>query len=297
MTICDELSRGGSVIVDIQRQMRGVVVRSEINRLVGRALTTRVGRPVLDRCAVRRDKTYTAMIRVRNEQEFLERAVLSIVDDVDHVLVIDNGSTDDTPQIIARLVSQYAGKIRSASYPCQLARYGAENVALWESDGGRRSPELLANFYNWCLRQCTTSFVLKWDGDTVATGVLSGVLRAFRNDPAQALWHTGANLHESRTHLIARHPFEDPEPRLFARRLARYDNGLWYAEQLRSPFVDVPSRYVARCDEPLYVHMKHCKTDRYTNMSIDLQRENDRLAERGQLASAEVRRAVARWDL
>lgn len=283
--------------VDIRRQMRRVVRQSEVRRLLGRVLTTQAGRPALDRIAVRQGKTYTAMVRVRNEQEYLERAVLSIVDEVDDVVVIDNGSTDDTPQIIAKLVNEHDGKIRSMSYPYTLARYGAENVALWESRGGRRSPALLANFYNWCLRRCTTSFVLKWDGDTVATEALAPALRAFRDDPAQTLWHTGANLHESRTHLIAGHPFEDIEPRLFARRFARYDNGLWYAELLRSPYVDGLARFNHRCDEPLYVHMKHCKTDRYSNLSVDLQHENEEFNRLGQPASTEVVRAVSRWKL
>ena len=49
-------------------------------------------------------KTISAMTRIRNEEEFLEEAVLSIIDIFDEIILIDNLSDDKTPAIISALV-------------------------------------------------------------------------------------------------------------------------------------------------------------------------------------------------
>ncbi len=45
----------------------------------------------------RRVKQISAMMRVKNEEEFLAASVLSIADFVDEIVIIDNLSTDNTP--------------------------------------------------------------------------------------------------------------------------------------------------------------------------------------------------------
>ena len=265
--------------------------------VVRHALSTRAGAPLLRAAVARGAKTYSAMVRVKNEQEFLERAILSIVEHVETVVIVDNLSTDATPQIIADLVEGFPTKVKATVYPHEIARYGQENVDLLRTSGGRTSPALLSNYYNWCLAQCAGSFVLKWDGDTIATDDLGEVLARFRASPAQSLWHTGANLHEDRRHLIAGSPYEDSEPRLFARRFALFDDNAGYCEQLRSPYLQTNSRYIETCSVPLYVHMKHCKIDRYSNISPDLRLKVMKDKGPGEEVSPGVRRAIARWAL
>jgi glycosyltransferase involved in cell wall biosynthesis len=243
-------------------------------------------------------KTISAMMRVRNEQEFLEPAVLSIIDLVDEVVIVDNMSNDSTPEIIARLVRNHPEKIRTFSYPHRLARYGEETRSLASTPDGLRSPTLLANFYNYCLSLCRYNYVLKWDGDTVATPALSAALARFRRSSAQVLWHTGANLHANGKDLIAGRPHEDMEPRLFRKLLARYDNALGYCETLQSPFlVDPPRGHAERCSDPLYVHMKFCKSDRFANLSEDLQQAEWKNDRPGAAAGDDLLETVARWGL
>ena len=108
------------------------------------------------------------MLRVKNEEDFIEPCVLSIIDLVERVVIIDNLSTDATPAIVQRLAQQHPGKIASYSYEHQIARVGKDNEEL-AAQGNNQSPCLLANFYNFCLSKCRTNFVLKWDGDMIAS--------------------------------------------------------------------------------------------------------------------------------
>ncbi len=236
------------------------------------------------------------MIRVRNEEQFLEASVRSIAPFVDEIVIVDNLSDDRTPEIIARLSGAYPAKVKSFVYPHRLARYGEENLSLASTQEGLKSPALLANFYNWCLSLCTHPFVLKWDGDTVATAGLAEMLSRFRRGSYQSVWHTGANLHENGTHLIADRPYEDVEPRLFLKRFARYDNALGYCEALQSPYLHA-DRYAMHYSEPAYVHMKFCKSDRFSNMSENLQRREQQINRPGPLAEKSILDAVNNWHL
>ncbi len=263
-----------------------------------KALLRSLTKKILPLFAFRGRKRISAMMRVRNEEQFIEAAILSIIDHVDEVVIIDNMSDDQTPKIISRLADKYPGKIRALVYPHKVARYGEENRKLASTSKGRRSPALLSNFYNWCVAQCQYPFILKWDGDTVATNEFGVEMEKFRTARAQSLWHTGVNLHENRTCLISGRPFEDMEPRLFPRTLSKYDNGLGYCEELKSPFIHGEDNiYVDRCETPLYVHMKFCKVDKFSNMSEDIQERERQNNQVGQVADQNIIETVAKWNL
>lgn len=55
--------------------------------------------------------TVTAHCLVKNEENFIYYAVKSVIDFVDCVLVFDTGSTDETVELIKKLMAEYPGKI------------------------------------------------------------------------------------------------------------------------------------------------------------------------------------------
>ncbi len=225
-------------------------------------------RLVLGATVPRGRKTISAMLRVRNEEEFIEAAVVSIVDIFDEIVLIDNLSNDATPDIISNLVARFP-KVTAYRYDHQIARAGQENVDLARSPGGQRSPSLLANYYNWCLARCTMGYAVKWDADMIATPELARAVAEFRQSPAQVMCISGANVHPDRKHYIATDGFyrsiEDYEPRLFVRRFARYvDDGRKY-EVFRSPYRDL--RWWSTYKPLVFMHMKHCKASPEGNWS------------------------------
>jgi hypothetical protein len=82
-----------------------------------------------------------AIMLVRNEDQFLRRAVLNIVDFCDEILIADHASGDGTPEIIAELARAHP-KIRA-----------------WSIRHPRESNELLQSFVN------TPTWIFAVDGD------------------------------------------------------------------------------------------------------------------------------------
>jgi len=93
-----------------------------------------------------RPRGISAIARVKDEEEWIEPCLRSVSDAVDEVIVVDNGSTDRTPEILARVADALAPKVRLFSRP------GLDHVDL----------------SNFALAQATYRWVLKWDGDFVA---------------------------------------------------------------------------------------------------------------------------------
>ncbi len=240
------------------------------------------------------EKRISAMIRVRNEREFLYAAVQSIADVVDELVIVDNLSTDGTQLIVEALRKEYGEKLLHYVYPFDVRKVGRESAELASTWRGRRSPHLSATYYNWCLQRCTEPYVLKWDGDMIATERLYAALREWRGSSRAVALFRGANVHPDRQHLVAARTGDRrslpgtptggmpawvtsltndyPEPRLFPSLLARYDGGRRWTQELRSPFLARGFRGQAclRIEEPCYLHLKFCKRQPVANYSPDL---------------------------
>lgn len=93
-----------------------------------------------------RPQGISAYMRVKNEEDWIEPSILSVKDAVDEVIVVDNGSTDRTLDILARLQQSLGAKLRLYSQP-HLDHVALSNFALAQTR------------YRWALR---------WDGDFVA---------------------------------------------------------------------------------------------------------------------------------
>jgi glycosyltransferase involved in cell wall biosynthesis len=244
------------------------------------------------------NKQVSAMMRVRDEAEFLGAAVESIIGLVDEVVLVDNLSRDATPTIIESLAQRYPDKVRSFSYPHEVLRVGRENWEYSRDPARQDSPRLSANYYNWCLSHCTRPYVLKWDGDMIALPSFQAAMEDWRNGSKPVISIYGLNLHPSRScYMAARCTDREPllarlsvpglpwwatvltrdskEPRLFPRRFARYGNGLHWTQGLDSPCTDRefsgPQWHVTP-DEGCFLHMKFCKKDPWFNYTEELAR-------------------------
>jgi glycosyltransferase involved in cell wall biosynthesis len=242
-----------------------------------------------------RGRRISAMIRVRNEEEFLRPSVESIVDLVNEIVIVDNLSSDGTPAIIEELRRKHSTKVVVDRYPYEVRRVGQETLELVNTPGGVKSPHHSATFYNFCLRRCRYEFVLKWDGDMIATEEFAVALESWRKSGRPILVLNGANVHPNRSTLVAARSsdrdellarlnvptlpmwvttltYDAPEPRLFPRFRARYSEGKGWTQALASPYCDFhfAKEFWLKFVGVSFLHMKFCKSDPYSNYSPDL---------------------------
>lgn len=266
-------------------------------------------------------KQISAMVRVRNEEEFLYASVQSIADCVDEIVIVDNLSTDRSPLIIEALRRERPDKVVCYRYPYEVRKVGRENWELAASPEGRSSPHLSANYYNWCMQRCTKPFILKWDGDMIAADTFSASIREWRLADRPVMVFHGANVHPDMKHLIAAKSadretlmrsltvpglpgwvtsltYDYPEPRLFPRFLARYDSSKGWTQRLASPYRDqFESRCCYRIQGPCYLHMKFCKREPYSGYSSDLKEVISSNVTVGPPLSRQELHQLRRWQI
>ena len=112
----------------------------------------------------RRNPGVSAMVRAKNEEQKIGYALRSILPVVDEIVVVDNGSTDGTADLVVELQNRIDDerKIKFHSYPHRLARFGPEHGNTPEN-----SVHSAVYFTNWALSHCSHDYVCKWDGDMV----------------------------------------------------------------------------------------------------------------------------------
>jgi len=122
-----------------------------MRRILGKRLSNFIRNRVVDLYAllgklpkVDRSNCISALVRVKNEEWWIEPSILSIKDLVHEYIVID-ASTDRTPEIIDRLRDEY----------------GLNMVHIMDFD------EDIAAASQRGLERCTCRWILRWDGDFV----------------------------------------------------------------------------------------------------------------------------------
>jgi len=135
----------------------------------------------------------TAVLRVKNEARNLPWVLPPMFDAVQKVVLVDNQSTDGTPEVAESVAAACgaADRLTVASYPFDVARCGPEHL---HTPGD--SVHSLTHFYNWSFSFVDTTLSMKWDGDMVLTseGVATLADMSWQLEGAEAIV------------LIPRHP-------------------------------------------------------------------------------------------
>ena len=99
----------------------------------------------------------SGIMRVKNDERFVERCVESCIDALDELIVVHNDCTDSSVNEINKMVARYPDKIKCYEYPYHI--YGM-NITKEEYEIARNlpkdSPHLFSSYCNFALSKVTS---------------------------------------------------------------------------------------------------------------------------------------------
>ena len=202
----------------------------------------------IDECWYKnRKRGISAMVRVKNEEEFIEPCLVSIKDFFDEILIALNNCTDATPDIIDALNLPH---VTICNYPFKLHHNGPGHNQI-----PQHSVYDNAYFYNWAMKKTNFQHVCKWDGDMVALPSLNKQLKRF------ILKHTITNITginisgEALAHRSKGAP-TNTEPRIF--KVSK--NTYYYQGELTQYFTHDYTSKLCTIENPVFLHFKNVKS-------------------------------------
>jgi len=182
----------------------------------------------------------SAITMARNEEDWVEASVRSILDFVDELVIADNGSEDATPKTIETLAQTYPEKIRRTSLPSEDFVSGT----------------------NFLISQTRFRWILRWHADFVARTSGSSSLRTLvdRTRTLDPRKHFSVALSGIALDGDLEHQFEDrrdiPEPFLYT-----YSPWLKYYVRAHWEALHVPWFYEKLTwPEVFYFHLRRVKS-------------------------------------
>lgn len=110
-----------------------------------------------------RKEGLSGFMRLRNEAEFLQQAILSWIQILDELVIVFNNCQDNTEQIIRNCAEKYPEKIKIYHYLPQVYPPGSKH----NCDLPSTSPHSLVHYYNFALSRTSLKWTIKIDGDLI----------------------------------------------------------------------------------------------------------------------------------
>lgn len=108
-----------------------------------------------------RKEGVSGMLRVKNGEDYLRLSILSVINQLDELIIVFNDSNDSTEKIVVELENEYPDKIKVYKYIPVV--YPPNNDKYLETS--ENSFHSLAYYYNFTLSKTTKTYVTKIDDD------------------------------------------------------------------------------------------------------------------------------------
>jgi glycosyltransferase involved in cell wall biosynthesis len=133
------------------------------------------------------------VLRVKNECNTIYNCIKTIVDIIDQIVVVDNGSTDGTLELLKQIEKEHSNVILY-EYKITIPNVGNEHAI----NVNNKSINTIATYYNWCLSKVNRYTVIKWDADFICVRKnLIDMIKNYnlntRNDKF-SIWFTGITV-------------------------------------------------------------------------------------------------------
>ncbi|WP_318406947.1 glycosyltransferase family 2 protein [Photobacterium leiognathi] len=188
----------------------------------------------------------SAIYRVKNGESTIEKAILSVVDLVEEIIFVDNGSTDNTINIVNELSNKYNIKIFEYKKDLCFAGKGYKE-RLKENPSGS-----LADYYTYSFSKGKSDYLMKCDANYIFTKTGLNIIKKELKKKPDVICYPGVECFGNK-HVL--------EPFIFKRNSGWkfIDDELWekvvFPENLKWKKI-----FTA-----LFIHVKRYNYIKYTN--------------------------------
>ena len=170
----------------------------------------------------------SAILRLRNEEDYLEQALSSILPFFDEFVIVYNQCTDRTPEIVEKFAIKEPQRVKAFHYLPEVFPQGSEMQRKLPAD----HVNSLVHYCNFALSKATHQVCAKWDGDMIAAPEpLKQIMDRLRRVRGSTLsrwlspwtmgfwWYSGVNLSDKDGKIFV----IKARPRAWGKK----DHGLW----------------------------------------------------------------------
>lgn len=198
----------------------------------------------------------SGLMRVRNEEEYVEASIDSVIDVLDELIICYQECTDRTPEILERKRKEYPRKIKLYYYAPKVYTHDlTPDEYAYAYSLPDDSPHLLSSYYNYTLSKATYRYAVKIDADQI-------YFMDRMREICDAYWAYCDKKHNFYNGIGDLCFFEITADTLYAPFREYKENNTWYQEEiyLIEKFIfdrKVESRQYGFC----WYHMRCCKKD------------------------------------
>jgi len=195
----------------------------------------------------------SAMMRIKNDEEWIFFAIKSILDYVDEVVVVLQNCTDNTEKIIRQMNSS---KIKLFHYPFESFPSGKNHENFLKNSIFNRS-----YYYNFALSLTSFSYVWKWDGDHAAFENRVEELRKIVDSNVYDIIHyKGYDIFGEDLKFLCKDPFCSNEPAVFKVNKKTFYFSSFICEKFSYPInIGLRKMKIFNFPKPLFIHFKYAK--------------------------------------
>ena len=195
----------------------------------------------------------SAMMRVKNDADWIYFSIISILDFVDEVVIVLQKSTDGTEDIIKSIDSK---KIKIYHYPFDTFPVGEYHFRYVKN-----SVFNLAYYYNYALSKTKYSYVWKWDGDQAVLNSRAKELRKLIDLKTYDIIHAkGYDIFGEDLKYLCKDPYCGNEPCVFkVSKKTFYFSGV-RCEEFSYPLIQKLKRSrIYNFEKALFMHFKYTR--------------------------------------
>lgn len=106
----------------------------------------------------------SAIVRLRNEADYLEQALNSILPFFDEFVIVYNQCSDRTPQIVEKFANKEPQRVKAFHYLPEVFPPGSEQHRVLPPN----HVSSLVHYFNFVLSKASYQVCARWDGDMIA---------------------------------------------------------------------------------------------------------------------------------